>query len=266
MSRPEWDAARDRLVARNKEFGIISYTADEWDALTPEIKKDVAARNAAGLEKYRASKPVSRLTHQSLSLHTPINVASIGSIFVNLYHPNASNKGSNPEFYGTAHRSKYDGVAHFTLCEHQLVAGVYVIIKRVRHALPMKGWTTLNPEDRDHALKTRPISSLPFASLLPKIESIACGPPTIANHRSCTFVGVHPVTYQLVTVGTEYFYGSGDTFLTHSASTANHSCGSLLIDSATNTIVGHHDSTVGPDSRFGQNNMAAALKVVGSAQ
>jgi hypothetical protein len=262
MSREEFDAARARIVARNKEFGIISYSSEEWDALSSDEKKKVVASNADGLKKYKASKT----THQSLSLHTPLSVSSLGSVFVSLYHANANNKGSNPEFFGTAHRSKYDGVAHFTLCEHQLIDGVYVVVRGIKHPLPMSGWTVLNKDDSDHSLVTRPISSLKFGNLFPKAENISCGAATISKHRPCTFVGLHPITYELVVTGTTYFYGAGETFLTHSATTANHSCGSLLVDSQTNTIVGHHDSTVGPDPKTGQNNMASALKVVGSAQ
>jgi hypothetical protein len=235
--------------------GWIRHPKEKWDAMSSAEKRKVHHENSKLLPSYKA---------QSLSKHKPmLGSAKYHDNLIPIFNPNAGNSGVDKEFWGTMLCATQDKVQYVWITEHQLLPGVYYRgADNKVYLLPKKEeWTVLGfgviSQCRIHKSKLK----------LPTMPHLKVEGPQVGTGFSCLYIGLNPMTMQREFCDTPYSWsGRATDDVIHSASTANHSCGSFLYDSELDAVIASHHGTLGPDLKLGENNLCSPLKAMGPRQ
>jgi len=159
-----------------------------------------------------------------------------------------------PDFFGNMFKGKNDGKQFWYMTEHQCLPDTYIIVNGKAINIESDKWSILGRGK--FALAYIHVSDLPS---VPGAEAIAVGNISETG-GPVGYFGFDINTYVKIVNTTKcYPDRSIQGAIVHSATTGNNSCGGVLFDFETQTVIGIHCSTGGPN-RKGDNNFAAALK------
>jgi len=153
-----------------------------------------------------------------------------------------------------------DGAQYCVITEHQCLRDVYYNGSDGKvYTLPEDGWEVFGKGNMS-------FKRIPSAKLkgLKSVDSLNVVSPQRGENIPCMYIGFNPKTMENELISTVYSWnGEPTSDLKHSASTQNFCCGSFLFDPQVNGVVGLHHGTIGPDTKFGGNNLCSPLKVMG---
>jgi hypothetical protein len=153
-------------------------------------------------------------------------------------------------------RVTFDDGSHWVITAHQFVDGTYIIVSDTKgdtiiYIKNINGWEKCGEGMQSYY-------RLPYAKLIvPKIVSIKYGPLPQAN-SPCFFVSIDPKTGKSLLGTSDVCFDPIRKLLSHSVSTENFMCGSILVCGKTKKILGLHVMTTGQSSR-GHNNYCIPL-------
>jgi hypothetical protein len=158
---------------------------------------------------------------------------------------------STTKMWGTLVKVRFGKETCWVISDHQLVPGVFVKDKLRNVYLNGLAWEPVGEGDtRYHKLPAAQLS-------LEGISPITFSPIADGVNLTVTLAGYNPDNEKPFFTSTEGRLSDGK--IVHSATTANWYCGSALIDARTNTIIGVHMGTIGPNATRGQNNFCLPL-------
>jgi hypothetical protein len=197
---------------------------------------------------------------QALSKNDSIDVQDIGRSLVALYNPDSLDI---EEFFGTIPKTRIDGQQFYVITAHQLISGTYIKFmnaasKEVRVDLYdlfyTRKWKSKGEGDSCYYLI--PAADLPIQN----VPCIASASVKTYDTFDGTLVGFSPTTKRLV-YGASFCTVNADTYIHHSVTTKNYSCGSALLNNK-GQLVGIHVRTTGPNPN-GDNNHVLCLNLTG---
>jgi hypothetical protein len=242
----------------------IFKTRAEFKKLTSAERHELTVKNAPLIKAALAKM-------ESVSLHQPMGgETDVHKSMIKLYYNKAGNSGEERDFWGCMTRVQWDQKSYMIMTDHQNLPDVYYLAKdkdgkQISIRVPNKSkWEKYG--SGPNSILRIPLGSNEFQNLA-KSKAWVVDSAVIGSNTTATYVGFNPDTGKPVFASTEYSWnGDAKSWITHSATTKNFSCGALLVDAKSNRIVGIHQASAGPNPKSGNNNFCSPLKAMAPTQ
>ena len=173
---------------------------------------------------------------EATSTHEQIPVDRLRKCVWPVFYDKSSH---DKKFWGTLSKVNFNGKSFFSITEHQVKPGVYVVVDNKRIDFPPRGeWTFIG--NGIDAIGLLPASKL----MIPNMKALNVTKSfTLTDKLKGMMFGFDPIKDEFCVCCTDVTINGATA--SHSASTANYSCGSPILDCSNSSIIGLHYRTDG---------------------